>query len=73
MLFVVTGRVKFKVILRPTFSRLGRLGVRHPDGKRDQFFFLLEIFFRQLRVCYFVEPSLTRGQFTVGAGPRQQE
>jgi hypothetical protein len=27
----------------------------------DQFFFLLEIFFRQLRVCYFVAPSLTRG------------
>jgi hypothetical protein len=31
-------------------------------GPRDQFFFLLEIFFRQLRVCYFVAPSLTRGQ-----------
>jgi hypothetical protein len=28
----------------------------------DQFFFPLEIFFRQLRVCYFVAPSLTRGQ-----------
>jgi hypothetical protein len=26
-----------------------------------KFFFLLEIFFRQLRVCYFVAPSLTRG------------
>jgi hypothetical protein len=25
-----------------------RLGVRHPPGTRDQFFFLLEIFFRQL-------------------------
>jgi hypothetical protein len=25
------------------------------------FFFLLEVFFRQLRVCYFVAPSLTRG------------
>jgi hypothetical protein len=29
---------------------------------RDQFFFLLEIFFRQLRVCYFVAPSLSRGR-----------
>jgi hypothetical protein len=29
---------------------------------RDQFFFLLEIFFRQLRVCHFVAPSLTRGR-----------
>jgi hypothetical protein len=37
-----------------------RLGVRHPSGTSDQFFFLLEIFFRQLRVCYFVAPSLTR-------------
>jgi hypothetical protein len=26
------------------------------------FFFLLEIFFRQLQVCYFVAPPLTRGQ-----------
>jgi hypothetical protein len=26
------------------------------------FFFLLEIWFRQLRICYFVAPSLTRGQ-----------
>jgi hypothetical protein len=37
-------------------------GVRRPSGTRDQFFFLLEIFFRQLRVCYFVTPSLTRGR-----------
>jgi hypothetical protein len=28
---------------------------------RDQSLFLLEIFFRQLRVCYSVAPSLTRG------------
>jgi hypothetical protein len=27
-----------------------------------QFFFILEIFQRQLRVCYFMAPSLTRGQ-----------
>jgi hypothetical protein len=32
-----------------------------PIRARDHFFFLLEIFFRQLRVCYFVAPSLTRG------------
>jgi hypothetical protein len=36
------------------------LGVRHPSGTRDQFFFLLEILFKQLRVCYFVILSLTR-------------
>jgi hypothetical protein len=29
---------------------------------RDKFFFLFEIFLRQLRVCYFVTPSLTRGR-----------
>jgi hypothetical protein len=34
----------------------------HPSGTHDQFLFLLEIFFRQLRVCYFVEPSWTRGR-----------
>jgi hypothetical protein len=38
------------------------LGVRRPSGTRDQFVFLLDIFFKQLRLCYFVAPSLTRGQ-----------
>jgi hypothetical protein len=50
------------VTLRPTVSRPVRLGARRPSGTRDQFFFLLEIFFRQLRVCYFVAPSLARGR-----------
>jgi hypothetical protein len=53
--------VEIEVKLRPTISRPVRLGVRHPSGTRDQFLFLLEIFFRQLRV-YFVVPSLTRGR-----------
>jgi hypothetical protein len=34
-----------KVTLRPTISLPVRLGVRRPSGTRDQFFFLLEIFF----------------------------
>jgi hypothetical protein len=34
----------------------------HPSGTCHQFFFLFEIFFRQLWVCYFVVPSLTRGR-----------
>jgi hypothetical protein len=38
------------------------LGVRRPSGTSDQFFFLLEISFRQLRVYYFVVPSLMRGR-----------
>jgi hypothetical protein len=54
-------KVKVKVTLRPTVSRPVRIGVRRPPGTRDQFFFPLEIFFRQFRVCYFVAPSLTRG------------
>jgi hypothetical protein len=53
---------KSKVTLRPTVSRPVCLGVRRPSGTRDQFFFLLEIFFKQLRDCYFVAPFLTRGR-----------
>jgi hypothetical protein len=49
-----------EVNLRLTVSRPVCLGVRRPVGTRDQFFFLLEISFRQLLVCYFVAPSLTR-------------
>jgi hypothetical protein len=49
-----------QVKLRPTISRTVCLGVRHPSRTRDQFFFLLEIFFWQLRLCCFVAPSLTR-------------
>jgi hypothetical protein len=54
--------VEVEIKLRPTVSRTVRLGVRHASGTRDQFFFLLEIFFRQLRVCYSLAPSLTRGR-----------
>jgi hypothetical protein len=39
------GQVKVKVTLRPTINRPVRHGVRRPFGTRDQFFFLLEIFF----------------------------
>jgi hypothetical protein len=51
-----------EVNLRPTVSRPVCLGVRHPSRTRDQFSFLLEISFRQLQICYFVAPSLTRGR-----------
>jgi hypothetical protein len=51
-----------EVNLRQTVSRPVCLGVRRPSGTRDQFFFLLEIPFRHLSVCYFAAPSLTRGQ-----------
>jgi hypothetical protein len=56
----VEVEVEFK--LRPTVSRPVLLGVRHPTGTSDKFFFLLQIFFKQLRVCYFVAPSLTKGR-----------
>jgi hypothetical protein len=52
--------VEVEVNLRPTVSRPVCLGVRRASGTCNQFFFLLEIFFGQLRVCYFVVPSLTR-------------
>jgi hypothetical protein len=54
--------VEIEVNLRPTVSRPVCPGVRRPSGTRDQFFFVLEIFFRQLGRCYFVAPSLTRGR-----------
>jgi hypothetical protein len=69
------GLVEIKVNLRPTVSRPVCLSVRRPSGTCDQFFFLLEISFRQLWVCYFVAPSLTRGQvcnlLTIASGPCQ--
>jgi hypothetical protein len=57
----VSPIIEVEVKLRPIVSRPVRLGVRHASGTRDQFVFLLQIFFRQLRVCYFAAPSLTRG------------
>jgi hypothetical protein len=59
---VKTIKVKVKVTLRPTVNMPFCPGVRHPSGTSDQFYFLLKIFFRQLRVCYFVAPTLTRGR-----------
>jgi hypothetical protein len=54
--------VEVEVNLRPTVSQPVCPGVKRPSGTRDQVFFLLEISFRQLRLCYFVAPSLTRGR-----------
>jgi hypothetical protein len=51
-----------KVNLRQTVSRPICLDVRRPSGTRDQFLLLLEISFRQLRVCYLVASFLTRGR-----------
>jgi hypothetical protein len=55
-------RFRSRITLRPTVSRPVSLGVKHPSGTYDQFYFRLEIFFRQLRVCNFLAPSLTRGR-----------
>jgi hypothetical protein len=52
--------VEVEVNLRPIVSRPVCLGVRRSSGTCDQFLFILQISFRQLRVCYFVAPSLTR-------------
>jgi hypothetical protein len=50
-------QVQVQVNLRPTVSRPGT-----HLGPVTNFFSRLEIFFRQLRVCYFEVPSLTRGR-----------
>jgi hypothetical protein len=47
--FYKVVRVKVTRMLRPTVSRQVSLDVRRPSGTRDQFYFLLEIFFIQLR------------------------
>jgi hypothetical protein len=60
--FPIYTEEEVAVNLRPTVSRPVCLGARHPSGTSDQFFFLLEISFRQVRLCYFVAPSLTRGR-----------
>jgi hypothetical protein len=54
--------VEVELDLLPTVSRPVCPGVRRPSGTCNQFFFLLEISFRQSRLCYFVAPSLIRGR-----------
>jgi hypothetical protein len=54
--------VEVEANLRPSVSRPVCLGVKRPSGTCNPLFFLLEISFRQLHVCYFVAPSLTRGR-----------
>jgi hypothetical protein len=50
-----------KVILGPTVTQPVWLGVRHPSGTRDQFFFFKSTsIFRHLRVCWCAAASLTR-------------
>jgi hypothetical protein len=62
MLHALSSLVAVAVNLRPTVRQPVYPGVRRPSGTCNQFFFLLEISFRQLRVCNFVAPSLTRGR-----------
>jgi hypothetical protein len=49
-LYCLEVEVEVEVNLRPTVSRPVCLGVRRPSGTFVQFFFLLEITFRHLRV-----------------------
>jgi hypothetical protein len=54
--------MKLKLIYHRQSVGQSVLVSRRPSGTCDQFFFLLEISCRQLRLCYFVAPSLTRGR-----------
>jgi hypothetical protein len=52
----VEVEIEVEVNLRPTVSRPVCPGARHPSGTRDQFFFLLEISFRQSRFFILQRP-----------------
>jgi hypothetical protein len=57
--------MKLKLKLKLNYDRqsVGQsVLVSGTSGTRDQFFFLFENYFRQLRDCYLVAPSLTRGR-----------
>jgi hypothetical protein len=59
---VTQGQVRVRVTLRLTVSQSVCLGVEPNLGQLTRVSFLLEISYRQLQVCNFVAPSLTRGR-----------
>jgi hypothetical protein len=57
-----SGQVRVRVTLRLTVSQSVCLGIEPNLGQLTRICLLLEISFRQLLVCNFVAPSLTRGR-----------
>jgi hypothetical protein len=61
------SKLKLKLKLKLIYDRqsVGQsvlVSGARPSGTSDQIVLLLKISFRQLRLCYFVAPSLTRGR-----------
>jgi hypothetical protein len=60
--YQLPGTLKLKLIYDRQSVGQSVLVPRTHLGPVTNFFSLLEIFFRQFQVCYFVTPSLTRGR-----------
>jgi hypothetical protein len=59
---ILSGRNQSQSHITTDSQSASQTWCQAPIWDRDQFFFLLDIFFKQFRVCNFVPPSPTRGR-----------